>query len=309
MMATYGDANGPTAQEIEDHNAKTNLIINYLPQTFVDADLRRMFSSIGEVTNAKVMRDKKTGYSYGFGFVNYSNIDDAKRAIEGLNGLEVQGKRIKVSYARPPGDDRKDTNLYVTHLPKNMTDAEFAKLFEPYGSIIQSNLLRDKNTGLSRGVGFVRYDNKDEAAYAIQSLDGTMLPNALQPLSVKIAEEHGKMKASYFAGMQAGKTMAMGHEYGGYGGYATGGYNGYNGGYGSYDVSGYSSNIHRQRMPISGARPGLMGPRPSNPMSGMPRPPPIPAGGPMKSRMQNQKRYNPMGNWDATGAEGSWGLE
>jgi len=87
------------------------------------------------------------------------------------------------------------------------------------------------------------------------------------------------------------------------------GYNGYNGGYGSYDVSGYSSNIHRQRMPISGARPGLMGPRPSNPMSGMPRPPPIPAGGPMKSRMQNQKRYNPMGNWDATGAEGSWGLE
>ena len=70
---------------------------------------------------------------------------------------------------------------------------------------------------------FSRYDNKDEAAYAIQSLDGTMLPNALQPLSVKIAEEHGKMKASYFAGMQAGKTMAMGHEYGGYGGYATGG--------------------------------------------------------------------------------------
>jgi RNA recognition motif-containing protein len=37
-----------------------------------------------------------------------------------------------------------------------MTDSEFTKLFEPYGSIVQSNLLRDKNTGLSRGVGFIR---------------------------------------------------------------------------------------------------------------------------------------------------------
>jgi len=60
----------------------------------------------------------QTGYSYGFGFVNYQRADDAIRAIQTLNGLQIQNKRIKVSYARPPGEDRKETNLYVTNLPR-----------------------------------------------------------------------------------------------------------------------------------------------------------------------------------------------
>jgi len=64
------------------------------------------------------MRDFRTGYSYGFGFVNYQKADDAIRAIQTLNGLQIQNKRIKVSYARPPGEDRKETNLYVTNLPR-----------------------------------------------------------------------------------------------------------------------------------------------------------------------------------------------
>lgn len=60
----------------------------------------------------------QTGYSYGFGFVNYSREEDASRAIAQLNGLQVANKRIKVSFARPSGEDIKETNLYVTNLPK-----------------------------------------------------------------------------------------------------------------------------------------------------------------------------------------------
>ena len=50
--------------------------------------------------------------------MNYQKADDAIRAIQTLNGLQIQNKRIKVSYARPPGEDRKETNLYVTNLPR-----------------------------------------------------------------------------------------------------------------------------------------------------------------------------------------------
>ena len=60
----------------------------------------------------------QTNYSYGYGFVEYINPDDADRAIEQLNGLEVQNKKIKVSFARPPGQDIKDTNLYIQNLPR-----------------------------------------------------------------------------------------------------------------------------------------------------------------------------------------------
>lgn len=73
----------------------------------------------------------QTGYSYGFGFVNYAKEDDAAKAISQLNGLQVQNKKLKVSYARPSGDDIKETNLYVTNLPR----------YEPFRSI--SNYLPD----------------------------------------------------------------------------------------------------------------------------------------------------------------------
>lgn len=50
--------------------------------------------------------------------MNFSRQEDATKAINQLNGLEVQNKRLKVSYARPSGEDIKDTNLYITNLPR-----------------------------------------------------------------------------------------------------------------------------------------------------------------------------------------------
>lgn len=124
--------------------ALTNLIVNYLPQNLTDKELFSIFVTIGPVESCRVMRDNKvieityrksynvpesciltgicicfqTGYSYGFGFVNFSRQEDATKAINQLNGLEVQNKRLKVSYARPSGEDIKDTNLYITNLPR-----------------------------------------------------------------------------------------------------------------------------------------------------------------------------------------------
>jgi protein sex-lethal len=60
----------------------------------------------------------QTGYSFGFGFVEYHKPEDAAKAILQLNNLPVQHKRIKVSYARPPGEDIKETNLYIQNIPR-----------------------------------------------------------------------------------------------------------------------------------------------------------------------------------------------
>lgn len=98
----------------------------------------------------------QTGYSYGFGFVNYCKEEDASRAIGTLNGLQVQNKRLKVSYARPAGEEIKETNLYVTNLPRNVTEQEIEDIFGRFGNIVQKNILKDKVTGMPRGVAFVR---------------------------------------------------------------------------------------------------------------------------------------------------------
>lgn len=168
-----------------------------------------MFVTIGPVESCRVMKDNKTGYSYGFGFVNYTREEDAAKAIAQLNGLPVQNKKLKVSYARPSGDDIKETNLYVTNLPRTITPEQLERLFSPFGKIVQTNILKDKITGMPRGVAFVRYDRKDEAQAAIDAMNGTTPDGTTDPIGVKIAEEHGKQKAAYYAGWQAGFSQTV----------------------------------------------------------------------------------------------------
>ncbi|XP_053989426.1 sex-lethal homolog isoform X1 [Hylaeus volcanicus] len=189
---------------------RTNLIINYLPQSMTEKDLYSLFVTIGPVESCRVMKDYKTGYSYGFGFVNYAKAEDAATAINTLNGLQVQNKRLKVSFARPSGEEIKETNLYVTNLPRNITESQIDDIFSKYGNIVQKNILKDKLTGLPRGVAFVRFDKREEAQEAITRLHGTIPEGGSEPLSVKIAEEHGKQKAAYYAGWQAGYNQSRG---------------------------------------------------------------------------------------------------
>ncbi|CAH0548597.1 unnamed protein product [Brassicogethes aeneus] len=185
------------AGDSNDSFDKTKLIVNYIPQYAVEEDLAQIFSQIGRVESIKIMRDFKTGYSYGFGFVKYYNQQDAAKAIEAINGMTFRNKRLKVSYSRPPGTDMKDSNLYITNLPKDVTEQDVDRLFQDYGEIVQRTVLKDKITGLPRGVAFVRYSKGEEAQAAIANLDGKMLENAMLPLSVRVAEDHGRQKAQY----------------------------------------------------------------------------------------------------------------
>lgn len=182
----------------EEGDRKTNLIVNYLPQTMTQVEeIRSLFSSIGEVESCKLIRDKVTGQSLGYGFVNYHRIEDASKAIQTLNGLRLQNKTIKVSYARPSSEAIKGANLYVSGLPKHMAQPDLERLFSSCGNIITSRILCDNITGLSKGdgsvpglskgVGFIRFDQRIEAERAIQKLNGTIPEGATEPITVKFA--------------------------------------------------------------------------------------------------------------------------
>jgi len=172
----------------ENDDSKTNLIVNYLPQTMTQEEIRSLFSSIGEVESCKLIRDKVTaGQSLGYGFVNYHRADDATKAIQTLNGLRLQNKTIKVSYARPSSEAIKGANLYVSGLPKHMAQPDLERMFACSGNIITSRILCDNITGLSKGVGFIRFDQRIEAERAIQKLNGTIPEGATEPVTVKFA--------------------------------------------------------------------------------------------------------------------------
>lgn len=171
---------------------KNNLIINYLPQMLTDTEFKNLFQSIGPVKAAKIVRHKSTGYSYGFGFVEYSNENDAARAIDTLNGFQLQNKKIKVAYSRPGGEEIKNANLYVRGIPKHMSDDEFEQLMAPYGDIVQCRLLKDATGGRNKGVGFVLYDQRKQAEDAIKQLSGQKLEGSQETLMVKYAEDNAK---------------------------------------------------------------------------------------------------------------------
>ena len=78
-----------------------NIYVSNLSFNVQDEDLKEFFTEYGEVTSAKVITDKFTGKSRGFGFVEMPNDEAAKKAIAELDGGRVEGREIKVAEARP----------------------------------------------------------------------------------------------------------------------------------------------------------------------------------------------------------------
>jgi len=78
-----------------------NLYVGNLSYDVTDASLEQLFSAHGTVDSAKVIMDRDTGRSKGFGFVEMSNDDEAQSAISALDGTECDGRNIKVNEAKP----------------------------------------------------------------------------------------------------------------------------------------------------------------------------------------------------------------
>ena len=82
-----------------------NTYVGNLSPEVTDKTIREAFTSFGEVTSARVIKDRYTGQSRGFGFVEMPVQSQAQTAIKTLNGKELMGKEIRVSEARPRRDD------------------------------------------------------------------------------------------------------------------------------------------------------------------------------------------------------------
>jgi RNA recognition motif-containing protein len=80
------------------------MYISNLGYHTTDDDLKKMFEQFGSDSSAKVITDRETGRSRGFGFVEMSSNDDAQLAMKGLNGKDVEGRQISVSVAREKED-------------------------------------------------------------------------------------------------------------------------------------------------------------------------------------------------------------
>ncbi|KPK73279.1 RNA-binding protein [candidate division WOR_3 bacterium SM23_60] len=81
-----------------------NIYVGNLPHQATDSDVQKAFEAFGKVTSVNIIKDKFSGKSRGFGFVEMPNKDEAQAAIAGLNGTEIEGRTINVNEARPKTD-------------------------------------------------------------------------------------------------------------------------------------------------------------------------------------------------------------
>jgi len=89
-----------------------NIYVGNLSYDLSENELRQAFEEYGEVSSVKIITDRYTGRSRGFGFVEMPDDEQAKNAIDGLNGKELKGRQLNVNEARPRPERRENRDRW-----------------------------------------------------------------------------------------------------------------------------------------------------------------------------------------------------
>lgn len=203
----------------------TNVYVKNLDDEHCDEEkLRDVFADYGEMTSIHIALDEE-GNKRGFAFVNFSSPENAKRAVDEMNGKEINGKPITVNPAQKKSvreaelrnryealrNERmqkyQGVNLYVKNLSDDIDDDRLRQEFAPYGTITSYKIMRD-DKGFSKGFGFVCYTHPDEATKAVTELNGRMVGQ--KPIYVALAQRKDVRRAQLEAQRQMNMRMPPG---------------------------------------------------------------------------------------------------
>ena len=202
------DAEESTGEFSED----LRVFVGNLPFSVDSAQLAGLFEQAGSVEMVEVIYDKLTGRSRGFGFVTMSTVEEVEEAVEQFNGYVLDGRTLKVNSGPPPPRDQSsprgfreqssrggfrqqsstrgpsggDNRVYVGNLSWNVDDSALANLFNEQGNVLGARVIYDRESGRSRGFGFVTYGSTEEVDKAVSNLDGTDLDG--RQIRVTVAE-------------------------------------------------------------------------------------------------------------------------
>merc|ERR1719412_3177939 len=185
-----------------------------------------LFSQYGKITSHRVMVNEE-GKSKGFGFVAFDEPESAEKAVDDMNGKEINGKQIYVGRAQKRGERQAElkkkfemmkiermnryqgVNLYIKNLDDTIDDERLRKEFSPYGTITSAKVMGEP--GRSKGFGFVCFSSPEEATKAVTEMNGRILVS--KPLYVALAQRKEDRKAhlaSQYLQRIASMRMQMG---------------------------------------------------------------------------------------------------
>nr|XP_056703424.1 polyadenylate-binding protein 4 [Euleptes europaea] len=186
----------------------TNVYIKNFGDDMDDERLKELFSKYGKTLSVKVMTDL-TGKSKGFGFVSFEKHEEANKAVEEMNGKDINGKMVFVGRAQKKVERQTElkrkfeqlkqerisryqgVNLYIKNLDDTIDDEKLRKEFSPFGSITSAKVMLED--GRSKGFGFVCFSSPEEATKAVTEMNGRIVGS--KPLYVALAQRKEERKA------------------------------------------------------------------------------------------------------------------
>ncbi|XP_041094894.1 splicing factor 3B subunit 4 [Polyodon spathula] len=186
------------AGPISERNQDATVYVGGLDEKVSEPLLWELFLQAGPVVNTHMPKDRVTGQHQGYGFVEFLSEEDADYAIKIMNMIKLYGKPIRVNKASAHNKNLDvGANIFIGNLDPEIDEKLLYDTFSAFGVILQTpKIMRDPDTGNSKGYAFINYASFDASDAAIEAMNGQYLCN--RPITVSYAfkkdskgERHG----------------------------------------------------------------------------------------------------------------------
>ncbi|XP_060889790.1 nucleolin [Labrus mixtus] len=224
MVDYVGDKSQKGAKVGVSAAACKTLVVNNLAFSATEEVLQSTFEKA-----VSIRIPQRDGRPKGFAFVEFESTDDAKDALENLNNTDIEGRSIRLEYSQNSGgrdggrgNSGPTKTLFVKGLSEETTDQTLRDAFEGAAA---ARIVTDRDTGSSKGFGFVDFDNEDDCKAAKEAMDDGEIDG------YKVTLDYAKPKGE--GGFRGGRGGGgFGGGFGGRGGGGRGGRGGFGGGFG-----------------------------------------------------------------------------
>jgi len=177
---TVGAGTNLLGQQAADRNQDATVYVGNLDLQVTEEILFEIFVQAGSVATVYVPKDRVTNEHQSFAFVEYHTEEDADYAVRVLNMIKLYGKPLRVNKASndKKGDDV-GANLFIGNLADELDEKLLYDTFSAFGVVTATpKIVRDVDTGASKGFGFVSYDSFEASDAAIDAMNGQVRPCA-----------------------------------------------------------------------------------------------------------------------------------
>lgn len=175
-------------------NQDATIFVSDLTQNVTEDILWELFLQMGPVVSVQIPKDKEKDVKNGYAFVEMATEEDARYAVQILNGIPLFSSPMKVTTSNAIKEDEDDypAKLFVSGLAPSITDMELTSFFSQFGKVISAKVVIDPSSGISNGHAFVTYSKFDESDIAIANANGQYFNG--QAISVCYAYKNGTRK-------------------------------------------------------------------------------------------------------------------